>query len=197
MKRTLAPLALAAALFAQSAIASVSLLLRYAELVDETRVAVVVAPLRSESRWENGRIYTTTTARVDKVITGRVEVGKEVTIRTLGGIVGDTGQAVEGEAVFDRDRPALVFLKSIDGDSRYHVVGRAQGQFAVETKEGIAKVRASRQVGTLLKRSLPTGPLAPEVLDQMRAPAFEKIEGKSIDELRNVFGAEWKRAHEK
>ncbi len=197
MKRTLAPLALAALLFAHPATASVSLLLRYAELIDETRVAVVVVPIRNESRWENGRIYTSTVARVDKVIAGRIEVGNEITIRALGGIVGEVGQSVDGEPVFDRDRAALVFLRPIDGDSRYRVVGRAQGQFAIDTTSGMRKVRASRQVGTLIKRNVPNGPLAPAVLDHLRTPAFEKVEGKSLDELTSAFGAEWKRTHEK
>ncbi len=186
--------ALAAVLAVQPARASVSLLLRYVELIDATRVAVVISPVRAESHWENGRIYTSTVARVDKVIAGRVEVGNEVTIRSLGGIVGDMGQSVEGEPAFDRDRPALVFLTLIP-DGRYTVIGRAQGQYAVEHKLGLARVRASRQTGTLLKRAAPIGPLSSEVLDKVGAPAFEKIEGKSLDELRATFGSEWKRAH--
>lgn len=191
-----APCAVAAILATQPATASVSLLLRYAELVDETRIAVVIAPLRSESRWEGGRIYTSTVARVETVIAGGVEVGTEVTIRALGGTVGNVGQSVDGEPIFDRDRATLVFLKPArDREGHFAVVGRAQGQYAVDRAVGHARVRPSRQTGTLLKRVAPSGPLSPELLDKVSSSAFEKIEGKSLDELRATFGPEWKRAH--
>jgi hypothetical protein len=103
---------------------------------------------------------------------------------------------VDGEPVFDRDRPTLVFLKPArDREGRFSVVGRAQGQYAVDRTIGHVRVRPSRQTGTLLKRVAPAGPLSPELLDKVSSSAFEKIEGKSLDELRAMFGPEWKRAH--
>jgi hypothetical protein len=197
MKRNLARFAaaaLAALLATQPAGASVSILLRYVELVDATHIAVVVLPLRTESRWENGRIYSSTVGRIESVIAGSAKVGDEVTIRALGGTVGELGQSVEGEPVFDHNRPALVFLRPTQ-DGRYTVVGRAQGQYVVEHKLGLPRVRASRQTGTLLRRVAPVGPLSPGVLAKVGAPAFEMMEGKSLDELKVTFGSEWKRAH--
>jgi hypothetical protein len=165
--------------------ASVSFALPLSDLARASSVIARVTPVEASSRWEGGRIVTTTRARVDAIVAGSAP-SSEVRIRTLGGIVGDIGQVVEGEAALARGAPALVFLRQRPGEPRFDVAGRAQGELTVADAGGHEIVRVGR-VGELLRRA-PRPPLRSGRL------AIE-LDGLTFaDATREAAGA-WEESH--
>lgn len=132
--------------------ASISVLLSLDELVAASTFVVVGTPGERRSQWEETpsgkRIVTYTTLKVDRSITG--SPGSEIVVRTLGGTVGDIGQAVSGEAQLARGSKAVLFLMK-RGDVTM-VTGMAQGHFpVVNDDKGVARLKASPDVGTTLR----------------------------------------------
>ncbi len=132
--------------------ASISVLLSLDELVAASTFVVVGTPGERRSQWEETpsgkRIVTYTTLKVDRSITG--SAGSEIVVRTLGGTVGDIGQAVSGEAQLARGSKAVLFLMK-RGDVTM-VTGMAQGHFpVVNDDKGVARLKASPDVGTTLR----------------------------------------------
>lgn len=132
--------------------ASISVLLSLDELVAASAFVVVGTPGERRSQWEEmpsgKRIVTYTTLKVDRSITG--SAGSEIVVRTLGGTVGDIGQAVSGEAQLARGSKAVLFLMK-RGDVTM-VTGMAQGHFpVVNDDKGVARLKASPDVGTTLR----------------------------------------------
>lgn len=132
--------------------ASISVLLSLDELVAASALVVVGTPGERRSQWEEmpsgKRIVTYTTVKVDRSITG--SAGSEIVVRTLGGTVGDIGQAVSGEAQLARGSKAVLFLMK-RGDVTM-VTGMAQGHFpVVNDDKGVARLKASPDVGTTLR----------------------------------------------
>ena len=89
------------------------------------------ASIRSEWNEEGTKIYTYITFSVHNVLKGG-ESPQQITIRQLGGEVGDIGMRVEGASVFEEGEEALLFLRA--GRKGYHrVVGLSQGKFSIKT----------------------------------------------------------------
>lgn len=122
MKNWLAPVVVALVAWAAPARASVSIPLSPGELDAASFAKCVVTPIDATSTWEDGRIVTYTRVHVDRVLSGSAP--DEVTIRTLGGVVGDVGQIVFGEAVLAPH--ATVHLSSFRGATV--VTGGEQGE---------------------------------------------------------------------
>lgn len=108
--------ALTVALVASSerpAAASAVLALSLDDLVDKSDVVVLVTPKSRTARWEAGRIVTYTTVVVDAPVGGGPAAGDSLVVRTMGGVVGDIGQKVSGEAVLPIGTPAMLFLRDL------------------------------------------------------------------------------------
>jgi hypothetical protein len=96
--------------------AAVSVLLSLDELVGASAHVVVAKALPGESRsvWEDlpggRRIVTYSKFQVERSI-GGASPGQTVEVRTLGGIVGDVGQAVEGDAKIAAGERAVLFAR--------------------------------------------------------------------------------------
>ena len=88
--------------------ASVSFTVLLDALISESSAAAVVTPVSASSLWEDGRIATYTKVHVARVVAGTPTA--DVWVKTLGGVVGDIGQQVEGEAVLLVGQQSLVFL---------------------------------------------------------------------------------------
>lgn len=132
--------------------ASVSVLLSLDELVAGSTFVVVGTAGERKSQWEDlptgRRIVTYTKVKIDKTITG--SPGSEVVVRTLGGSVGDLGQAVSGEAQLATGSKAVLFLLK-RGDVTV-VTGMAQGHFpVVNDDKGVARLQASPDVGKQIR----------------------------------------------
>ena len=117
-----------------SARASVLVAMDLGRLCRDADVIVHGEVLRQDSAWEDGRIVTRTTVRVAAALKGGP--GNEVVVRSLGGVVGRTGQVAHGEARFKTGEEIVLFLSNLGGD--YRCVGMAQGKFrvAVEPETG-------------------------------------------------------------
>jgi hypothetical protein len=150
------------------------------------------------SVWEGGRIYTYSRVRVDSAVAGDLAVEGIAWVRTMGGVVDDVGQRVDGEAELTVGRPSLLFLRrdvralSPTGPrpaetGLFVVAARAQGQFGLYADEASRlHVRRSSSVGALVLASGATAPvpLAADVLD-----------GRAVADAARDIAAAWGRAH--
>lgn len=188
--------------------ASVSIAVLFDPLVAASDVVAVVVPVETTSVWEEGRIYTYTRVKVESTVGG--EVGGEAWIRTRGGVVGKVGQLVDGEAVFAKDKPSLVFLRK-GASGTFDVNARAQGQFPVVLDDATKTRR--------LQRAANVGVLYPpkEILALQASPrpaaagtsqatattgasktpvlAADMIHGRAVDEATRDIAVAWKRLH--
>ncbi len=163
-------------------------------LLSESSAAVVATPESTSSVWEDGRIVTYTKVRVDRVVSGGAS--SEVWIRTLGGVVGDIGQQVEGEAVLRVGQPSLLFLTWHAG--AFVVTARAQGQFTLARDAvGVQRVRRNLHAGVLLGPNPRAVALARSLTTSSNAtlPAADVLDGKSIDDAATEIKNAWARTH--
>jgi hypothetical protein len=82
----------------------------------------------TESRWENGAIWTVTTLQVVETLKGALP--SEVTVRLPGGRVGHLTSAVDGAPKFSPGNEAVVFLQA-SRFGGFTVAGWAEGTFRI------------------------------------------------------------------
>jgi hypothetical protein len=167
--------------------ASVSIAVSWEGLLQESSAVAVVTPFESKAVWENGRIYTYTHVRVDRAIAGELAQGAQAWVRTLGGIVGDTGQSVEGEAILALNQSSLVFLHAGPA-STFMVTARGQGQFPMVKASDPAQpahVVRNGAAGLLLERR----GTAPVRL------AGDVLHGLTIDDAARQVTSAWSGTH--
>jgi len=173
----------------RDAVASVSIPVTFDGLLQASTEAVVATPADARSGWENGRIYTYSHVHVERAIAGTLTAGADAWVRTMGGIVGGTGQRVEGEAQLVPGQPSLLFLQPGPGDS-FRVTARAQGQFPV--------IAASDQTAAYVVRSGAIGALVPRQVQPPSVPALlatEALHGRTLDDAVKQVLSAWDRAH--
>lgn len=178
-----------AVLISADAGASVSVAVGFDALLADSTMAGVATPVGRHSVWENGRIYTYTETRFDRVIAGEAAIGQHVWIRTMGGVVGDIGQRVDGEAVLLPGESSLLFLQ--EGPSgAYEVTARGQGQFPIVADETgqLTRVVRSHSMGMVLPR-----PVQPPAMPVQTAA--EELDRRSIDDAAAEIAFAWKRVH--
>jgi len=125
------------------------------ELVGLSRYALVGTATDASSRWESvgdsRRIVTYVRLEVAQPIDGRPPPDTTLMLRTLGGRVGDIGQLVHGEAVFELGAASAVFLTP-DEDGVLGITGMAQGHYPLQTIAGdVARLKASPNLPSLLR----------------------------------------------
>jgi hypothetical protein len=171
-----------------SAHASTFVELTVDELVTGSASVVCGTPQERMSLWEDSegggrRIVSYTRVRVDRVIDGAL--AHEVWVRTLGGVVDDLGQRVEGEAVLVAGQPALMFLAARQ-DGTHSIVGMGQGQYPLDVPAGQPmKVLEPRAMGRMVPK-LGNAPL--------RLPARLDLPGRTVDEVTALV-ASLRQAH--
>ena len=171
------------------------------QLVVRADLAVLVTPEEATAVWEDiegggKRIVTYTRLRVGETVFGPADgaaFSKDVWVRTLGGIVGEIGQQVEGEAEFRSGERSLVFLLH-RGDGTHVVIDMAQGQYPVTapavspgapavppgqppaaTAPAVPRLRLSPRLGGLVKQET-ASPLARVLLrDRPLADAIKLL----------------------
>jgi hypothetical protein len=189
----------ASALVASDAQASVSVAVLFEELVANSSGVAAVTPIEQHAAWENGRIYTYTRVRVDTLVAG--DLPREVSVRTLGGEVGQIGQHVEGEPTFAVGDPVLLFLhRRADGLEALEVTARAQGEFSLVAGEGKGlRLAAATGTGALF-------PPTPERVARVVAlnpgggtPRFARdvLHGRALQDGTRDIVAAWARLHKK
>ncbi len=169
--------------------ASVSLPVPWERLLQESTQAVIATPIDARAAWEGGRIYTYSRVHIDRAITGVLPTGGEAWVRTMGGVVRDIGQQVEGEAELVPGQSSLLFLQPAPNGA-FHVTARAQGQFPVipATSQQPAHVVRSRAVGGLVALSV-RPPAGLPIL------ASETLHGLSVDDAVRAVLSAWNRTH--
>lgn len=105
-------------------------------------VVAIVSALEAHSRWEGERIVTHARLRIDRAVAGDLDTKTPLWVRTKGGTVGSVCQFVDGEAVFQREWPSLLFLVRLPASERRptedgkpctlcEVAGGAFGQYPI------------------------------------------------------------------
>jgi hypothetical protein len=125
------------------------------ELVGLSKYALVGMAVGSSSRWEtvgdSRRIVTYVQVEVTQPIDGRPPPATALSLRTLGGRVGDIGQLVHGEARFDLGAPSVIFVTP-DMDGVLGITAMAQGHYPLGAEPGDAmRLRASPNIPTLMR----------------------------------------------
>jgi hypothetical protein len=181
---------LAAPLFATDARASVSLAATWDGLLHQSTAAAVVTAMEARPVWENGRIYTYTHVRIDRPVAGALGTSSDAWVRTMGGIVGKVGQAVEGEAAFVPGQSSLLFLRP-GPSGAFIVTSRGQGQFPIAADDPTvpARIAENHSVGMLVHpRALSTAATPPRL-------AAEVLHGRPVDDAVKEIAAAWGAAH--
>jgi hypothetical protein len=157
-----------------------------------------VTPLEQRGTWEGGRIYTYTRVRAETAIAGALPT--ELWIRTMGGIVGDIGQIVEGEAALAIGQQSLVFVHARAGESSFEVTARAQGQFPVVPGENRRpRLVSATGVGALLPPP-PERIAHAQRLDPAGGPprfARDVLHGRLVQDAAGEIATTWSRVNAK
>jgi hypothetical protein len=186
---------------ARPASASVQVAVLFDDLVRDSNAVCVFTGLEQKTAWEDGRIFTRTRVRCDQSFAGELKQGQEAWIRTMGGVVGDIGQSVSGEASLGVGSAAIVFVHA-GPLGVYEVTARGQGHFPVPAVAADKPKKAVRgpDVGAVLAaqpaaearvRSLARGALTASATQ----PALVVIPGKTTDEIANEVALAWRRTH--
>jgi hypothetical protein len=102
--------------------------MRFEELARQATAVARVRCLGVESRWENGEIWTETRFEVIEQTKGALP--GIVTVRMLGGSVGNLHSRVDGIPSFHAGEEAYVFLWNREGEP-LRVLGWSQGTFRI------------------------------------------------------------------
>jgi hypothetical protein len=121
------------------------------QLVDASELVVRGRAVHQESFWHERRILTRVRIAVDEVWVGRVPASREVEVLTLGGVVGEIGQRVDGAAVMPQDRDMVVQL-SRGADQNFWPVALSQGVWVLEPQAVQAAQQSSASVPIAVSR---------------------------------------------
>jgi len=127
------------ALLAVAASATTFSRLRFEELVNQATAVARVRCIGVESRWENGEIWTETRFEIVELNKGLLP--GVVTVRMLGGRIGNLHSRVDGVPAFRPGEEAYVFLWGREREP-YRVLGWSQGTFRIarDPRTGIESV---------------------------------------------------------
>jgi hypothetical protein len=102
--------------------------LRFEELAGQATAVARLRCLGVQSRWENGEIWTET--RFETLELNKGLLPGVVSIRMLGGSVGNLHSRIEGVPAFRPGEEAYIFLWGHEGEP-FRVLGWSQGTFRI------------------------------------------------------------------
>jgi len=125
----------------------------------------------SESRWENGTIWTITTVKVAETLKG--DLPAEISVRLPGGRVGHLTSTVEGTPKFNPGDDAVVFLKRLRAGG-FTVAGWVEGTFRISRdprsgSQTVTQDSASFAVFDVAARTFRTEGIRRMPIDEFRA----------------------------
>lgn len=175
--------------------ASVSIAATLENLVEDAHVVALVEPQEARTEWQGGRIVTLTKLKVVEKVSG--EGPDTIWVKTLGGMVDNIGQAVEGEPSFVKGTRSMLFLRrSTDTvvPDLHLVVARAQGQYPLALEKARWMVRAHGRAGLILpkKESADTPAM---VLP--KAAAMARLKDRPVDDVVSEVRSMWTQIHAK
>ncbi|WP_437804916.1 hypothetical protein [Sorangium sp. So ce1078] len=178
----------------RAAQAAVAIQLSLDELVSAASYVVVATATEQHSKWEelggSRRIVTYTRLSIDRAVAGQPD--GEVWVRTLGGVVGDVGQHVAGDAQLRIGAQAMIFVSR--ASSALVVSGMAQGHYPVVDGEDTQRVAGAPRVAV---RRLAASPSSGTVLARP-GPAIsarEQLVGATLDAAIDAVSRAWKAKH--
>jgi hypothetical protein len=174
---------------ARPAHASIVEAMSLAEMTAAADVILVARVEDQRARYDaQGRIVTDVSLRVEDSLLGGLAVGSTTIVLRLGGVVGDLGLRVEGEAVYQTGESIVLFARRVttrEGEA-LRPVGMAQGVLPLAMRGGV-EVALPGGVGLELVTRETDGSLVPaqgaltaprgrdELLDEVRALVAERV----------------------
>src|SRR5712691_5968821 len=127
------------ALLAVAANATTLSRMRLEELANQAMAVARLRCLSAESRWENGEIWTETRFEIVELNKGLLP--GVVSVRMLGGSIGNLHSRIEGVPAFRPGEEAYVFLWGREGEP-FRVLGWSQGTFRIsrDPRTGVERV---------------------------------------------------------
>jgi hypothetical protein len=186
-------LAISAALaVGSSADASVSIAVSFDQLVHDSSAVSVATATEAQVVWENGRIVTYTHLHIDRAVAGNLHVNDAPWVASLGGIIGTTGQVVDGEPTLHVGMPYLLFLRpdTTATSGTFIVTARAQGQFHLKAAAAKSPVNVIRNPG--VGEILPLHPASNGVTPKA---AVDQIADRPIDDVAKDVSTSWAKSH--
>jgi hypothetical protein len=120
-------------------------------LVAEAEDVVLARVIKQWSHYdERGRIVTDYSMQVEETQKGKSVAGAALTVRRLGGVVGDRGMRIAGEPTFRVGELVLLFGRR-DGETYLRPVGMAQGAMRVFEQNGERWTRSDTQGMALVR----------------------------------------------
>jgi hypothetical protein len=113
--------------------------MRFEELAGQATAVARLRCLGVQSRWENGEIWTET--RFETLELNKGQLPSVVSVRMLGGSIGNLHSRIEGVPAFRPGEEAYIFLWGHEGEP-FRVLGWSQGAFRIrrDAKTGIETV---------------------------------------------------------
>ncbi|HSF06734.1 MAG TPA: hypothetical protein VLG10_13170, partial [Methylomirabilota bacterium] len=135
-------------------------------LTEQAQVIVIGQVIDISGHWDpgQGQIFTDITVRLDEVLKGVVPT-PELTIRQLGGRVGDVESRVEGSPEFRLGERVLLFLTT-RGDGTLRVAHLYLGKFSILTDLHTGERLARRQTPAGVVVTTPPGSGARPTTDE-------------------------------
>ena len=126
----------------QQALATTMVPLSLNQLTKSADLIVRVTIENKTSAWDNQRIYTYSQAKVTETLKDKNPLRpKTITIKSLGGVVGDIGQQVHGSPHLITGKEYILFLIEPEPGT-YFVFGMEQGVVAL-SKDEDGKINAT------------------------------------------------------
>ena len=133
------------ALLAVAANATTLSRLRFEELVNQATAVARLRCIGVESRWQGGEIWTET--RFETVEVNKGLLSGVVSVRMLGGRVGNLHSRIEGVPAFRLGEEAYVFLWGREGEP-FRVLGWSQGTFRIDRDPRTGMERVTQDSAT-------------------------------------------------
>ena len=113
--------------------------LSFDRLAEQSSAVARLRCVSTESAWDGGEIWTTT--RFEVVEQRKGNLGATISVRTLGGRVGNLHSRVDGVPAFRAGEEVYLFLWGQAGEP-YRVLGWSQGTFRIvhDAGSGVEKV---------------------------------------------------------
>ncbi len=134
------------------------------EMAKKADNIVIGRVVSTKSEWSatGTQIFTYTTLEVSSAVKGTTK-GSLITIKELGGIVGDIRQKIIGAAQYSMDEEVILFLNKADG--KFRTLGMMQGKYniVVDASTGAKQVvnKSMGNIETGVKFLKSDGSLAP------------------------------------
>ncbi len=129
--RRIAAVAIAGALVVATTLSLTVENISLERMTQESHTVVYGTVLSSRTQWEGNNIYTYTTLRVKESLKG--EKGSTLTVKQLGGTVGEISQEISGSPTLGRNEDVVLFL--VRWQNEYWIHSIVLGKFSVVSEE--------------------------------------------------------------